>query len=56
MTDKPKITDDGYEIIEPPQPRKGVQCGICGMRFDDNKAYGYWCSHQNCPIQMRVTS
>ena len=52
-----ELNEDGYEIVRPlkmPQ-RKGIECGVCGMRFDDGKAYGYCCPQVNCPIQPKVT-
>lgn len=56
-----EITPDGYRIVNPPEIKKpdhavkGSQCGVCGMRFDYGKAYGYSCSVGNCPIFIRVT-
>lgn len=42
---------DGYRIIKSaPLKEKGIQCGLCGMRFDHNKAYGFVCLNGNCPI------
>jgi hypothetical protein len=55
MTDiTPKtITDDGYEIIPPRREAKGIQCGLCQMKFDYGKTYGYACQRVGCPV-MRV--
>ena len=48
-------TEDGYDIIKPLETnRKGIQCGKCGMRFDDGKVYGYWCSRDGCPVQLKT--
>ena len=51
---KPNITPDpNYELV-PPQ-KKGIQCGQCGMKFDKDKAMGYVCSNNNCPVFIKAT-
>lgn len=51
------MDDDGYRVIKPiPETsEKGIKCGLCGMKFDYGKAYGFSCQNQNCPIQMKTT-
>lgn len=46
-----EVTPDGYRIVRLPEAEqiKGVQCGKCHARFD-NKAYGYACGNQPCPV------
>jgi len=42
--------DPEYELVpEPPKPKKGIQCGKCGMKFDYGVTYGYCCGNQDCP-------
>lgn len=52
------LTDGGYRIVKPsPQGRsveKGIECGVCKMRFDHDKAYGYYCPNSNCPIFLKA--
>lgn len=54
MTDKEEVTDDGYIIVKSTEPQKiirGVQCGVCGMKFDYNVGYGYHCGNLYCPMR-----
>jgi len=59
MTDE--LTPDGYRIVKPVKPmfgdavEKGIQCGVCGMKFEHNKAMGYYCPHTNCPVFLKAT-
>jgi hypothetical protein len=48
---------DGYKIVPamPEVAEKGIQCGLCGMRFDHGKAYGVYCPRTGCPIFARAT-
>jgi hypothetical protein len=53
------ITPDGYRIIPPiPEPivEKGVQCGHCGVKFENNAAYGYSCPYSRCPVFTHATT
>ena len=54
---------DGYEIVPPlPDPPRGHVCGLCGMRFEAGKAYGFACAKMRCPMGLgplgfdRITS
>lgn len=54
-----ELTPDGYRIVMPVQHptrpvEKGIQCGLCGMKFDHNQAYGFACGNRDCPIQPRA--
>lgn len=52
-----ELDKDGYRVI-PPKPEvqeRGIKCGTCGMKFDHDKAYGFVCFNQQCPIQPNVT-
>lgn len=43
--------DPEYDFVpEPPKPKRGRQCGVCGMKFDYGSMYGYYCQQQNCPM------
>jgi hypothetical protein len=49
--------DPEYEWVPPTQGQSGMptggrgrQCGECGMKFDNNKAYGFCCSNMRCPM------
>lgn len=53
--------DPEYEFV-PPIPQnayanqsgpKGRQCGECGMKFEYDKSYGYYCGSQRCPMGFR---
>lgn len=50
---------EGYRIIPPlrtkPEASKGIKCGKCGMKFDNNVAYGYYCPHNDCPVFVKAT-
>lgn len=48
------MDDDDYPTIPPRRTVKGVQCGVCGTRFDHGKAYGFAFWHTKCPMQMKV--
>ncbi|MBO9441389.1 hypothetical protein J7363_04745 [Phaeobacter italicus] len=54
-----QLDDDGYRVIPPrreqPQER-GVKCGVCGMKFEHGRAYGFWCANTECPMQSHTTS
>lgn len=53
---KDEFTSDGYKIIKPlPPAEKGVQCGVCNMKFDHDKAYVYVCDCTNCPMSPNIT-
>ena len=59
MTEKQE-EDEDFRVIPPLPPdrlkkRTGVQCGLCGMKFEDGKSYLYSCSRLGCPIFRRVT-
>lgn len=59
MTDD-DLTPDGFRIVKPitnefPHVEKGIQCGVCGMKFEHNKAYGYACQNLNCPVFLKAT-
>jgi hypothetical protein len=47
-----EVTPDGYRIIPPLTEtlERGIQCGQCGLRFDNGKAYGYACPSGRCPV------
>jgi hypothetical protein len=30
-------------------PKRGSQCGECGMKFEYGKAYGFYCGNSRCP-------
>lgn len=50
-----QISEDGYIIVPPIQEIKGYKCGECGIKFEPNKAYGYVCNNDKCPMQVRIT-
>ena len=41
-----------YKDEQPWRYKKGAQCGECGMKFEHNKAYGYCCANQRCPMML----
>lgn len=47
---------DEWELVparpKPPKAPKGIQCGVCGMRFEHGKSYGYVCTSLDCPIGL----
>ena len=51
----PDTTDDGYKIVGPHTTQRGIKCGLCGMKFDYGKAYGYYCQRAKCPVQIKAT-
>lgn len=57
MSDWNKLDEEGYRVIPPKKEvvEKGVKCGLCGMKFDHGRAYGFVCSNTQCPMQMNVT-
>jgi hypothetical protein len=52
--------DPEYDLIpklpERPAPKKGSQCGECGMKFEYGVAYGYCCMNPRCPTNFRSFS
>lgn len=43
--------DPEYDFVAAsPAVKKGRQCGKCGMKFDYNISYGYWCMNSGCPM------
>jgi len=46
------LHDPNYDLVEyHPLPKKrGQQCGKCGMKFEYDKSYGYWCAEIDCPM------
>lgn len=52
-------TKDGYRIVPAretlPEKEKGIQCGLCGMRFEDGKTYMFSCGNSRCPVQTNPT-
>jgi hypothetical protein len=48
--------DPEYDFVTPwekfttRRPKKGSQCGECGMKFDYGLAYGYCCGNSRCPM------
>ena len=54
------IPDDDYIPIYPPNPqpgskKKGIQCTLCGMKFDTGETYLYSCSRPKCPVYPQGT-
>lgn len=47
-----EVTPDGYRIVKPlpEHSMRGIQCGVCGARFDYGKPYGMMCGKGRCPI------
>ena len=43
-----------YRLVEPKQ-ELGTQCGVCWMKFDYNKSYGYSCGNTGCPMRSWTT-
>lgn len=43
--------DPEYDLVLPAAPTKrGQQCGKCGMKFDYNVGYGFYCQNAPCPM------
>lgn len=48
--------DPDYDFVKPIEDiKRGIQCGECGMKFDYNQAYGYYCGNTRCPVQPKAT-
>jgi hypothetical protein len=53
-----KITPDPeYDLIAPlpgsleaKAPKRGSQCGECGVKFEYGQTYGYSCGSYRCPM------
>lgn len=50
--------DPNYDFVAPLLPqsfleRKGRQCGVCGMKIDYGKVYGFACGNSKCPCGWR---
>ncbi len=51
------IRDPEYDFIEPlpfldcvsPMPKKGKQCGECGIKFEYGQTIGFSCADPRCP-------
>ncbi len=53
------VPDPDYDYVDPLPPvaplnvpKKGQQCGQCGMKFDYSVTYGYNCGHNACPMRF----
>ena len=49
------VPDPEYDFIPPcktmPEPpKRGRQCGQCGLKVDYNLTMGYCCGDSNCPM------
>jgi hypothetical protein len=42
--------DPEYELVKYEPPKRGRQCGKCGMKFDYNMSYGFYCMSVECPM------
>lgn len=48
-----------YDLVPPAVPvitKKGRQCGLCGMKFDYNTHYGFWCARTQCPMGHHINT
>jgi len=45
----PDLEYDLIQYLPPELPKKGRQCGKCGMRFDYGSHYGFMCGQHDCP-------
>ena len=56
IVDSSVVHDKDYELVAPLQTngKRGIQCGLCGIKFDYDKAYDYWCGNLNCPVTLQV--
>lgn len=41
-------------VTRPVLENPNTKCPDCGMVFEPNKAYGYYCPHLKCPIQPKA--
>ena len=53
--------DPEYDFVEPlpkdwvsPIPKKGKQCGECGIRFDYGSNMGFSCGNPRCPTSWGI--
>ena len=42
--------DPEYELVPYDPIKRGRQCGKCGMKFDYDTTYGYFCASNYCPM------
>ena len=48
------VPDPDYDFVPPlpdqPVGKKGTQCGECGIKFEYNSMYAFWCPSPKCPV------
>lgn len=50
----PRINLTG--AAQAPLPKRGRQCGECGMKFEYGANYGFYCGNWNCPCGFGPTA